>query len=145
MPVVCVTRKETFSAAHKVTIPTWTDEQNYQRFGKCANPNFHGHNYTLYVTVKGEVSEETGFVMDLKILSDTINDLVIELVDHKNLSLEVAFLENKTPSTENVAIGFWDILAPAVAVHGVCLYKITLYETPNNFVEYYGHTNPNLS
>lgn len=136
--MIYVTRKEHFNAAHRVYHPGWTDEKNDEVFGKCANPNWHGHNYDLYVTVKGEPNPDTGFVMDIKQLSTLIRNEVIEQLDHKNLNLDVDFLKNKIPSTEVLAISIWDILSDKIKTYGCTLHCIRLFETERNFVEYYG-------
>jgi len=133
-----VTRREHFNAAHKVYNPDWDDAKNKEVFGGCANPNWHGHNYVLYVTVKGSISKETGFVVDLKKLSQLINKNIIEKVDHKNLNLDVPFFKDVIPSTENIAIAFWNILEEPVANLGCKLHSIKLQETENNYVEYFG-------
>ncbi|HTB31091.1 MAG TPA: 6-carboxytetrahydropterin synthase [Bacteroidia bacterium] len=133
-----VTRRETFNAAHKVYNPDWDDAKNREVFGGCANPNWHGHNYILYVTVKGEISSETGFVVDLKKLSQLIRKEITEKVDHKNFNLDVPFLKDILPSTENVTIAFWKILEKAVAEMGCKLHSVKLQETENNYVEYFG-------
>lgn len=138
MNSVYITRKERFSAAHRLFRPEFSDEENFRIFGKCSNPNWHGHNYTLWVTVKGEVSEGTGFVTDLKELSNLINEHVIRKIDHQNLNLEVDFMKGKLASTENLAIGIWDQLsAPVRALRG-SLYSIKVEETDNNMAEYFG-------
>ncbi len=136
--MIYITRRENFNAAHKLTRSDWTEEQNREVYGKCANPNWHGHNYNLYVTVKGEVNPDTGFLVDLKWLKKVINEHVIEKVDHKNLNLDVDFMQGKLASTENLAIAIWDILEPIVVAEGAQLHAIKLYETENNFVEYFG-------
>lgn len=133
-----ITRRERFNAAHKLYNPAWSDEKNDEVFGKCANANWHGHNFDLIVTVKGEVNPDTGFVMNLRDLSRIIKEEIIEKVDHKNLNLDVAFMQGKLASTENLAIEFWNILYPLVAQYGAQLHYIKLIETDNNYVEYYG-------
>lgn len=133
-----VTRREYFNAAHKVYNPAWDDAKNQEVFGGCANPNWHGHNYELYVTVKGSISPETGFVIDLKKLSQLIRIHIIEKVDHKNFNLDVPFLKDVLPSTENVTIAFWKVLEKPVADMGCKLHCIKLQETENNYVEYFG-------
>jgi 6-pyruvoyltetrahydropterin/6-carboxytetrahydropterin synthase len=138
MKSVCITRKERFSAAHRLFRPEFSDEENFRIFGKCSNPNWHGHNYTLWVTVKGEVSEETGFVTDLKELSRLINEQVIRKVDHHNLNMEVDFMRGKLASTENLAIGIWDQLFEPVRELGGSLYSVKVEETDNNMAEYFG-------
>jgi 6-pyruvoyltetrahydropterin/6-carboxytetrahydropterin synthase len=135
--MVFLTRVEHFNAAHKLYNPAWTPEHNDAVFGKCANTNWHGHNYELYVTVKGRPSPDTGFVMDVKKLSGIIKDHVIEKVDHRNLNLDVDFLEGQFCSTENLAIGIWNQLVPHLP-EGVQLHCIKLYETPRIYVEYFG-------
>lgn len=136
--MIYVTRKEHFNAAHKVYRPDWSDAKNYEVFGKCSNANWHGHNYDLYVTIKGTPSAETGFVMDIKQLSILIRDEVIERLDHKNLNLDVDFLSGKIPSTEIIAIAIWERLADKIAAHNCKLHCIKLFETERNYVEYFG-------
>jgi len=133
-----VTRRETFNAAHKVYNPEWSDAKNMEVFGGCANPNWHGHNYVLYVTVKGEMSKETGFVIDLKLLSQLIKKEVIDKVDHKNFNLDVPFLKDTLTSTENVTKAFWEILEKPISDMGCKLHSLKLQETENNYVEYFG-------
>jgi 6-pyruvoyltetrahydropterin/6-carboxytetrahydropterin synthase len=133
-----VTRREYFNAAHKVYNPEWSDAKNLEVFGGCANPNWHGHNYQLFVTVKGQINKETGFVIDLKKLSQLIRANIIEKVDHKNFNLDVPFLKDILPSTENVTIAFWNILERPVSDMGCNLHSIKLQETENNYVEYFG-------
>lgn len=135
---VYVTRREHFNAAHKLWNPSWDDERNHRIFGKCANPNWHGHNYVLYVTVKGIPDPETGFCIDLKILSDIIEEKVISKMDHRNLNLDVDFLKDKMTSAEIIAIAIWEQLENAIAAEGCVLHCVKLYETENNIVEYFG-------
>ena len=135
--MVFLTRIEHFNAAHKLYNPSWGREENEEVFGACANENWHGHNYELYVTVKGDPDPDTGFLMDVKKLSGIIKDRVIELLDHKNLNVEVEFLKNKMCSTENLAIGIWNQLSDQLPAT-VKLHAIKLYETPRIFVEYFG-------
>lgn len=142
MKTVYITRKEHFNAAHKLWRSDWTEEKNKEVFGKCSNENWHGHNYQLYVTVKGIPSEETGFVIDLKFLSVLIKDLVIEPLDHKNLNLDVPFMHGKLASTENLVIEIWNILEGPIAAANGKLCHIKLYETENNYVDYYGGFEP---
>ena len=142
MKTIYITRRETFNAAHKLYQPNWTEEENNLVFGKCANKNWHGHNFTLFVTVKGVPNKETGFVMNLKTLSEIINARVIESLDHKNLNLDVSYLKGLMASTENLAIAIWDQLANEIAKNGGELAKIKLIETENNFVEYFGGKEP---
>jgi 6-pyruvoyltetrahydropterin/6-carboxytetrahydropterin synthase len=136
--LIYITRRERFSAAHKLSRPEWSDERNEEVFGKCANVNWHGHNYDLYVTVKGEVNPETGFVIDLKLLSDMIKERVIQHVDHKNINLDTPFMKGQMASTENICIAIWNELAEPIKAEGAELHYIKLQETENNFVEYYG-------
>ena len=135
--MIYITRKEHFNAAHKLFNPAWDDAKNAEVFGKCANKNWHGHNYDLYVTVKGKINPDTGFVVNLKDLSETIKRDIVELLDHKNLNVDVPGMP-LMPSTENVAIFIWDILAPKINAMGATLHGIKLYETANNYVEYFG-------
>ena len=138
--MIYVSRKEHFNAAHKLSNPAWSKEKNQQVFGPCANENWHGHNYDLIVTVKGNCDPDTGFVIDLQKLSNLIRDSVTEKVDHKNLNLDVDFMKGKMASTENLAIEIWKILAPAIKTIAseAALHSIRLYETPRNYVEYFG-------
>jgi len=136
--MVYITRKESFCAAHKLSRPDWSEAKNMEVFGACANPNWHGHNYTLLVTVKSKVNPETGFVMDLKKLSTLIKKHIIEEVDHKNLNLDVPFMKGILPSAENIVIACWKILDPPVKQLGAKLHSVKLQETDNNFVEYLG-------
>ncbi|MBS1735909.1 MAG: 6-carboxytetrahydropterin synthase [Bacteroidetes bacterium] len=135
--MIYLTRIEHFNAAHKLFNPEWDKEKNEMIFGKCANENWHGHNYELQVTIKGEVNEGTGFLFDVKQLSLLIKEYVLEEIDHKNLNLEVDFLKGKMCSTENLAIGIWNRLKMYLPSE-VILHKIKLYETPRIFVEYFG-------
>lgn len=137
--MIYVSRKEHFNAAHKMYNPNWSKEKNESFFGPCANENWHGHNYELFVTVKGIPDKETGYVIDLKVLSQIIKDNVVDKVDHKNLNLDVDFLQGILASTENFVIAIWNQLQPKIeAFEGVQLHSIKLYETPRNFVEYFG-------
>lgn len=135
--MVYLTRMEHFNAAHKLYNPGWTRERNEEVFGKCANENWHGHNYELFVTIKGEPDPETGFLFDAKRLSAFVRDLVIEKLDHRNLNVEVDFMRGKMCSTENLAMGIWEQLEAGLPP-GVWLHGIKLYETPSIFVEYFG-------
>lgn len=137
MSMVYLTRRERFNAAHKLWVESWDDEKNLAMFGKCANRNWHGHNYDLFVTVKGDPDPLTGFVMDVKLLSRLIKEFIVDKVDHSNLNLDVDFIpKGLQPTTENLAILFWQQLAPHI--DGCQLHCIKLYETENIFVEYYG-------
>ena len=138
--MVYLTRVEHFNAAHKLWNPNWTPEENKETFGKCANENWHGHNYELYVTIKGDPDPDTGFLFDVKRLSSIIKDHVIEKLDHKNLNIEVDFLQGKMCSTENLAIGIWQQLQQHLPQE-VRLHGIKLYETPRIYVEYFGDEN----
>ena len=142
MKTVYITRRETFNAAHKLWKPEWNEQQNDEVFGKCANKNWHGHNFQLYVTVKGVPNPDTGFVINLKTLSVIVREKVVEALDHKNLNLDVPFLQGIMASTENVAIAIWDLIEEDVRTNGGELAKIKLIETENNFVEYYGGKEP---
>ena len=135
--MVYLTRVEHFNAAHKLYNPAWSNEKNDEVFGKCANENWHGHNYELFVTVKGNPSKDTGFVFDVKRLSSIIKEYIIEKVDHRNLNMDVDFMQGKLCSTENLAIGIWNELTPHLP-EGVQLHCIKLYETPRIYVEYFG-------
>lgn len=135
--MVYLTRVEHFNAAHRLFNPGWSKEQNETVFGKCANENWHGHNYELYVTIKGDPNPDMGFLFDVKKLSELIKDHVIEKLDHRNLNLDVDFLAGKICSTENLAIGIWQQLVPHLP-GAVQLHCIKLYETPRIYVEYFG-------
>jgi 6-pyruvoyltetrahydropterin/6-carboxytetrahydropterin synthase len=136
--MIYITRKASFNAAHKLSRADWSDDENAAVFGKCANPNWHGHNYQLYVTVKGEVNPETGFLVDLKWLKDITNEYVVDKIDHKNLNLDVDFMKGKLASTENLAIAVWNELLPHIQLGGAKLHSIKIFETENNYVEYFG-------
>lgn len=140
--MVYITRRETFNAAHKLWNEQWSAEKNKEVFGKCANENWHGHNYTLFVTVKGEIENDTGFVMNLRVLSKIIKDYVYDLVDHKNLNLDVDFMKGKITSSEVFAKAIWDQLEGPIKENGGALAKIVLEETENNIIEYYGGSEP---
>ena len=135
--MVYLTRAEHFNAAHKLYNPQWDREKNETVFGKCANENWHGHNYELFVTIKGEPEPETGFLFDVKKLSEIIQTAVIDKLDHKNLNLDVEFMHGKMCSTENLAVGIWRELESALP-SGVRLHCIKLYETPRIYAEYFG-------
>ncbi len=136
--MIYITRRERFNAAHRLFLPEYSDEENLNVFGKCSNPNWHGHNYELFVTVKGEVNPKTGFLVNLKDLSKLIEHLVIEKLDHKNINLEVDFMQGKLASSENLAISVWEELESPVNELGAELHSVKLYESENNFVEYFG-------
>ena len=134
---IAVSRNEHFNAAHRLYNPQWTDEKNDRVFGKCNNPNFHGHNYDLTVTLVGEIDPETGFVYDLKVLSDTIKEHVLKHFDHKNLNLDTAYFKDLNPTAENIAVVIWQILRQQI--DSKYDLKVKLYETERNFVEYPAH------
>lgn len=134
--MIYVTRRSQFSAAHRLFNPTFSDERNEIIFDKCNNPRGHGHNYTLDVTVRGIPDHETGYVIDLKILRDIIEAEIIEKVDHKHLNYDVEFLAGLIPTAENIAITFWNILEKKISAE--TLHAVKLYESENNFVEYFG-------
>jgi 6-pyruvoyltetrahydropterin/6-carboxytetrahydropterin synthase len=136
--MIYITRRERFNAAHRLFKKEFTDEENFEIFGKCSNPNWHGHNYVLWVTVKGDVDSDTGFLVNLKTLSKVIKEKVIAKLDHKNINLEVDFMRDKLTSTENLAIGIWEQLELEIKQMGAELHCIKVQETENNFVEYFG-------
>jgi 6-pyruvoyltetrahydropterin/6-carboxytetrahydropterin synthase len=131
---VAVFRREHFNAAHRLHNPQWSDEKNEAVFGKCNNPNFHGHNYELIVQETGEVNPETGYVIDMKVLSTILKESIIDRFDHRNLNLDVAEFQSLNPSAENIAITIYSILRPKI--DSELALKIRLYETERNFVEY---------
>lgn len=135
--MVYLTRVEHFNAAHKLYNKAWSREKNEDVFGKCANENWHGHNYELFVTIKGEVNVDTGFLFDAKKLSLLIKEHVLDKLDHKNLNVEVDFLKDQMCSTENLAKGIWQQLQPYLPAY-VLLHCIKLYETERIYVEYFG-------
>ncbi|HEY6968592.1 MAG TPA: 6-carboxytetrahydropterin synthase [Candidatus Angelobacter sp.] len=134
--MVYLTRKAEFSASHYYHNPEFTPEENRRIFGKCNNPHGHGHNYTLEVTVKGDVDQKSGFVVDLKELKEIMNREVLDAVDHRFLNQEVREFHDKIPTTENLAITIWNWLRPKLKV--AQLHRVRLYETPDLFVDYYG-------
>ncbi len=136
--MIYITRRERFNAAHRLFKEEYSDAENLEVFGKCSNPNWHGHNYELFVTVKGNVDPETGFLVNLKALSALIRKKVIEKIDHKNINLEVDFMQGKMASTENLAMAIWDQLNEAVTTLGATLHCVKIYESENNYVEYFG-------
>lgn len=135
--MVYLTRSEHFNAAHRVSNPKWSKEENEAVFGKCANENWHGHNYELFVTIKGNPDPDTGFIFDAKKLSRLVREHIIEALDHKNLNLDVPFMNGKLCSTENLAIGIWEQLVPLLPGN-VTLHCIKLQETHSIYVEYFG-------
>ena len=140
--MIYITRKLEFCASHRLYNPKFSDQENEEIFGLCNNPNGHGHNYVLEVTVKGDVDPETGMVLDLKILKKLINEEIVEKVDHKNLNVDVDFLNGIIPTAENIAIHFWDILEPKI--HNGKLHQIKLFESERNFVIYRGKTSERI-
>jgi 6-pyruvoyltetrahydropterin/6-carboxytetrahydropterin synthase len=136
-----ITRREHFNAAHRLFREDFSDEQNLEVFGKCSNPNWHGHNYILYVTIKGKVDPQTGFVANLKLLSKIVREQIISKIDHKNMNLEVDFMKGRLASTENLAIAIWEELEKPVGEIGAFLHCVRVHETENNYVEYFGKSN----
>jgi 6-pyruvoyltetrahydropterin/6-carboxytetrahydropterin synthase len=136
--MIHITRRERFNAAHRLFRPEYSEKKNLEVFGKCSNPNWHGHNYELFVTVKGKINDETGFLVNLKKLSAVIKDYVIQKLDHKNINLEVDFMKDKLASTENLAVSIWKELNPHVKGLGAQLHCVKVVESENNFVEYFG-------
>jgi 6-pyruvoyltetrahydropterin/6-carboxytetrahydropterin synthase len=136
--MVYLTRVEHFNAAHKLWNPDWTAEENKDTFGKCANENWHGHNYEVHVTIKGEPQADTGFIFNAKRLSMIIKEFVADKIDHKNLNMDVDFMEGKFTTAEGLAIAIWGQLQPVLQKEGVALHAIKLYETPRIYVEYFG-------
>lgn len=133
---VTVTRRLRFNAAHRVFNPQFSDSENEATFGKCNNPNWHGHNYTLDVSVEGPIDESTGYVIDLGKLGAIVEREVVDMVDHRNFNIDVPFMQSTIPTAENIVVAFWGILAPAVAP--ARLRRLVLWETENNYVEYSG-------
>jgi len=138
--MLSITRREHFSAAHRLFIPEYSEEENLMVFGKCSNPNWHGHNYILYITIKGEADPDTGLIIHLRHVSQLIQDKILKKVDHKNLNLEVDFLQGKVPTSENVAIGIWNELEKDILRLGAQLHCIRLEQSENNIVEYFGNS-----
>ena len=136
--MIYIQRREKFCAAHKLWNNKWDEKTNMEIFGKCANPNYHGHNFELLVTVKGEIDPETGFVMNLFDLKKILKREIIDKIDHKNLNLDVDFMANTLTSSENLAVAIWDILAPIISEKGATLHAVKLAETDNNVIEYFG-------
>lgn len=134
--IVTVSRKAHFNAAHRLFRKDWSDEKNAEVFGKCSNPNYHGHNYELTVSVTGGIDHETGFVMDLKVLKDIIKEEIEDYLDHKNLNIEVEEFKTLNPTAENIAVVIYDKIKPRLK--SALDLTITLYETPRNFVTYSG-------
>jgi len=138
MPIAYITRRERFNAAHRLFRSELTDEENFNMYGKCSHPNWHGHNFELFVTVKGEVDQQIGYVTNLTNISKIIRELVIDKLDHKNINLDVDFMHGKIASTENLAISIWEVLKKPIEQLNVELHCIKIQETENNYVEYFG-------
>lgn len=136
--MVTIIRREHFSAAHRLFLPGLTDQENFEIFGKCSNPNWHGHNYILYVTISGEVDPKTGLIIHLRHVSNLIDEKILKKIDHKNLNLEVDFLQGKVPTSENIAIGIWNELEDGIQRLGGKLHCIRLEQSENNIIEYFG-------
>ena len=136
--MIYLTRRERFSAAHRLFQPGLSEEENQRLYGACSNPNWHGHNYVLFVTIKGDVDPALGYVVDLKKISSLLKDKVIEKLDHKNINTEVEFMKDTIASTENLAIGIWKQIEGEIRDLGVALHCVKVEETENNSVEYYG-------
>jgi 6-pyruvoyltetrahydropterin/6-carboxytetrahydropterin synthase len=134
--MIYLTRRETFSAAHRLFKPELSDEENFKLFGKCSNPNWHGHNYILEVTVAGEVNPSTGFVIDIKTLKEIIKIHIIDKIDHKNLNVDTDFMNGIIPTSENICIAIWKQLENKIP--NAKLHSIKLYETENNYFEFRG-------
>ncbi|MBI3512072.1 MAG: 6-carboxytetrahydropterin synthase [Bacteroidetes bacterium] len=136
--MIYLTRRERFTAAHKLYREDWSPKKNMEIFGGCANPNWHGHNYEVFITIKGEIDPQFGYLMNLKDLSKLICENVIDKVDHKNLNIDVDFMKGIMTSTENVAVAIWKQLESPLKKHNVQLHSVKLIETENNSVEYFG-------
>ncbi len=136
--MIYLTRRERFCSAHRMFRKDWSDQENFRVYGKCSNPNWHGHNYILWVTVKGDQSPDNGFVININILKEIILRNVISKLDHKNINLEVDFMKGKVATTENLAIAIWNELKQPVEKEGAVLHCIKIEETENNSIEYYG-------
>jgi 6-pyruvoyltetrahydropterin/6-carboxytetrahydropterin synthase len=134
---VTVSRKAHFNAAHRLHVEDWSEDKNNKVFGKCCNPNYHGHNYELIVDVTGDIDQTTGIVIDLKVLKDIIRDEIEELLDHKNLNLDIPYFKKVIPTAENICIFIWDIMRKKISNDKDI--SVTLYETPRNFVKYSGN------
>lgn len=134
--IVYITRRETFAAAHRLFKPELSEEENFKLFGKCSNPNWHGHNYTLEVVIAGEVDRDTGFVMDLQELKEIMKKNIIKNVDHKNLNIDTNFMKGIIPTSENIVLAIWNELKNKISKGK--LYSVKLFETENNYFEYRG-------
>lgn len=138
MPIAYITRRERFNAAHRLFSSEFTDEENLKVYGKCTHPNWHGHNFELFVTVKGEIDKKIGYVTNLTNISKLIKELVIDKIDHRNINLDVDFMQGKIASTENLAIAIWAELEKPIKDLGVTLHCVKIQETENNYVEFFG-------
>lgn len=136
--MVFITRREQFSSAHKLFREDWTQEKNFEIFGKCANPNWHGHNYQLWITVKGEQNPDTSFVVNLTDVSNVVREKVISKLDHKNINLDVDFMKGKLATTETLAVEIWKQIETSINKLGCVLHCVKIQETENNYVEYFG-------
>ena len=136
--MIYLTRRERFSSAHRMYRQDWSDEENYRVYGKCSNPLWHGHNYTLYVTVKGNPDPSEGFVMNSVRLKEIIQEKIISKLDHRNMNLETDFMAGKIATTENLATGIWDELKDEIEKEGATLHCVKIEETENNIIEYFG-------
>ena len=136
MPIVTVTRRLRFNAAHRVHNPALSDAENVRLFGKCNNPNWHGHNYSLDVSVRGPIEDRTGYVMDLGLLRDVVEREVVSQTDHRNFNIDVPYMHGIIPTTENIVVAMWRVLAPII--EPATLVRLRLWETENNYVEYEG-------
>ena len=136
MPRCVVTRRVHFNAAHRLSNPEWSDAENARVFGVCANPNYHGHNYNLEVSVEGEIDPSTGYVLDVQRLKEIVTECVVRHLDHRNLNLDVPWFRDRIPSAENIAVVCWQVLAPAV--QPATLTRVRLWETERNYVDYHG-------
>jgi 6-pyruvoyltetrahydropterin/6-carboxytetrahydropterin synthase len=137
--MIYITRRERFSAAHRLFNPEWSPEKNFQTYGKCSNPNWHGHNYELWVTIKGNIDPRLGYLVDLKVLGEILKENVIDKIDHRNLNLEVDFMKDKMISTENLALYIWEQIEPHIKKLNVELHSVKVQETENNYAEYFGN------
>jgi len=136
--MIYITRRERFNAAHRLYREDYDDQTNYEVFGPCSNPNWHGHNYQMWVTIKGDINPETGFLINLKDLSKILKEKVVDKLDHKNMNTEVDFMRGRFASTESLAVAIWEQIDQPVKNLGARLHSIKISETENNFVEYYG-------
>jgi 6-pyruvoyltetrahydropterin/6-carboxytetrahydropterin synthase len=138
MKQVSITRRARFNAAHKLWNDNWDEAKNFEVFGKCAHPNWHGHNYIVFVTVKGAIDEDTGYFINFTDLKSLIKEYVEEPLDHRNLNMDVPWLSGRQTSVENLVIGIWEQLEPKIVERGCMLERVRLYETENNYADYYG-------